>query len=151
MSFLNNLKNSLKNAGNQLGDQVARFKSNDFADAAMAMCALIAAADGQVDAAERSKTAQFIMSNDALRVFNAADLKTRFDKYCDKLTSDYDFGRIEVLQVVGKLRSKPDQARAVIQLGIVIGGADGDFEESEMRQVRDAANATGLNPSEFGV
>ena len=49
--------------------------------------------------------------NETLKIFPAAELKTKFDFYCDKLTADYDFGRIEAIQAIGKLKSKPDQAR----------------------------------------
>ena len=151
MSFLDNLKNSLSTASQGLSDQVGRFKSADFAEATMSMCALIAAADGSVSADERRKVAGFIASNDSLKVFQPADLKARFDKYCDKLSADYDFGRLEAVQAIGKLRSKPDQARAVIQLGMIIGGADGNFDEAERVQIRDCARAVNLDPSEFGV
>ncbi|WP_425146109.1 tellurite resistance TerB family protein [Deinococcus sp.] len=151
MGFLDNLRNGLNNVSSQLSDQVSRFKSADFAEATMSMCALIAAADGNISADERRKVAGFIASNDTLKVFQPADLKTRFDKYCDKLSQDYDFGRIEAIQAIGKLRGKPDQARAVIQLGMIIGGADGNFDESEKVQVRDAARAVSLDPAEFGV
>ena len=151
MGFLDNLRNGLNNVSSQLSDQVSRFKSADFAEATMSMCALIAAADGSISADERRKVAGFIASNDSLKVFQPSDLKTRFDKYCDKLSQDYDFGRIEAIQAIGKLRSKPDQARAVIQLGMIIGGADGNFDESEKVQIRDAARAVSLDPAEFGV
>ena len=151
MGFLDNLRNGLNNVSSQLSDQVSRFKSADFAEATMSMCALIAAADGNISADERRKVAGFIASNDSLKVFQPSDLKTRFDKYCDKLSQDYDFGRIEAIQAIGKLRSKPDQARAVIQLGMLIGGADGNFDESEKVQIRDAARAVSLDPAEFGV
>ena len=117
----------------------------------MATCALIAAADGSIDPEERQKTAAFIASNDVLSVFDAGQLRESFDKWCAKLTSDYDFGKIEALQAVGKLRSKPDQARAVVQVGIVIGGADGDFDPNEKRAVREVCQAVGIDPSEFGV
>ncbi|ULH14368.1 tellurite resistance TerB family protein [Deinococcus sp. KNUC1210] len=151
MGFLDNLRNGLNNVSSQLSDQVSRFKSADFAEATMSMCALIAAADGTISPEERRKVAGFIASNDSLKVFQPNDLKTRFDKYCDKLSQDYDFGRIEAIQAIGKLRSKPDQARAVIQLGMIIGGSDGNFDETEKVQVRDAARAVSLDPAEFGV
>ncbi|NAZ84282.1 Tellurite resistance TerB [Kineococcus sp. R8] len=138
-------------AVDQLKTRVGQFKSKDFAEASMATCALIAAADGTIDASERSKTAAFIGSNDVLSAFDASTLRESFDKYCTKLTTDYDFGKIEALQAVGKLRSKPEQARAVVQVGIVVGGADGDFDAHEVRAVREVCQAVGLDPTEFGV
>jgi tellurite resistance protein TerB len=151
MGFLDNLKSKGLLAGDQLKTKVGQFKSKDFAEASMATCALIAAADGSIEPEERQKTAAFIASNDVLSIFNAGELRESFDKWCGKLTTDYDFGKIEALQAVGKLRSKPEQARAVVQVGVVIGGADGDFDPNEQRAVRELCQAVGLDPSEFGV
>jgi tellurite resistance protein TerB len=39
----------------------------------------------------------------------------------------------------------------VIQIGIIIGGADGNFDEDEKRAVREACNAVGISPSEFDL
>ncbi len=151
MSFWDQLKSSAETMNAQLQSNVAKFKNADFASATMAMCALIAAADGSIDASERSKTATLITSNETLKIFPASELKEKFDFYCDKLTADFDFGRIEAIQAISKLKNKEDQARAVIQVGIVIGGADGNFDKDEMKAVRDACNAVGINPSEFNV
>jgi len=151
VGFLDNLKSKGLLAGDQLKSRVGQFKSKDFAEASMATCALIAAADGSIDPEERAKTAGFIASNDALSVFPPADLREKFDFYCSKLSADYDFGKIEAIQALGKLKSKPDQARAVVQLGVVIGSADGDFDPDEKRALREGANALGLDPAEFGV
>jgi len=151
MSFWDQLKTNATAMNAQLQTNVAKFKNADFANATMAMCALIASADGSIDASERSKTAALITSNETLKIFPASELKDKFDFYCDKLTADIDFGRIEAIQAIAKLKSKEDQARAVIQVGIVIGGADGNFDKDEMKAVRDACNAVGINPSEFDV
>lgn len=151
MGFLDNLKRKGMPAVDQLKTKVGQFKSKDFAEASMATCALIAAADGSIDASERSKTAAFIGSNDVLSAFDAGTLRDSFDRYCAKLTADYDFGKIEALQAIGKLRTKPDQARAVVQVGVLVGGADGDFDVHEVRAVREVCQAVGLDPSEFGV
>lgn len=151
MSFWDQLKNNAAAMNAQLQTNVAKFKNADFANATMAMCALIASADGSIDPTERSKTAALIASNETLKIFPSSELKQKFDFYCDKLTADIDFGRIEAIQAISKLKNKEDQARAVIQVGIVIGGADGNFDKDEMKAVRDACNAVGINPAEFNV
>ncbi|AFZ67457.1 tellurite resistance TerB family protein [Deinococcus peraridilitoris] len=151
MSFWNSLKNNVSSLSSNLQTQVSKFKNNDFANASMAVCALIAAADGSIDPAEKQKTAGFIMSSDVLKVFNASELKQKFDGYCQKLEADIDFGRVEVIQAISKLRGKPDQARAVIQVGVIIGGADGHFDELERKALREACNAVGISPSEFDL
>lgn len=42
-------------------------------------------------------------------------------------------------------------ARAVIQIGIIIGGADGHFDDHEKAAVRGAAHAVGIDPAEFDL
>ena len=151
MALWDQIKQKATEMNNSVQLNVAKFKNKEFADGCMAICALIAAADGSIDASERQKTAALIMNNETLKIFEASELKQKFDFYCDKLTADMDFGRIEAIQAISKLKSKPDQARAVIQIGIVIGGADGTFDKDEMKAARDACNAVGINPMEFNL
>ena len=151
MGFFDQLKSNAQSLSDQLQTKASQFKNTDFANGCMAMCALIAAADGNVDASERAKTAALIGNNETLKIFPASDLKTKFDFYVDKLNADADFGRIEAIQAVSKLKSKPDQARAVVQIGIIIGGADGNFDKNEMKAVRDACLAVGIPPSDFDL
>ena len=126
-------------------------KSGAFRDASMAMCALVAAADGKIDPSERQRVAQLIFSNEVLTNFPADDLKRRFEDNLDKLTADFDFGKVSVLQEVAKAKKKPAEARAVIQIGIVIGGADGNFDKDEQAVVREACFALDLPPHEFDL
>jgi tellurite resistance protein TerB len=39
----------------------------------------------------------------------------------------------------------------VIQIGIIIGGADGNFDDDEKKAVRDACHAVNLPPAEFDL
>ncbi len=151
MGFLDQLK-ALANQGVAAGQEgFARFNNATFADASMAACALIAAADRHIDAQERSRTAAFITSSDKLKAFDVGKLRAKYDAYCDKVTSDFDFGKIELLQVIGKAAKKPEEARAVVQLAVVIANADGNFDEQEQIVMREIIYALNLNPAEFGL
>ena len=151
MSFWEQLKQNVSQMNDSLQTNISKFKNNDFADASMAICALIAAADGTIDTAERQKTTALIISNETLKIFPASELKQKFDFYCEKLSQDFDFGRIEAIQAIAKLNKKLDQGRAVIQIGIIIGGADGDFDSDEKKVVKEACHAVGINPGEFDL
>jgi tellurite resistance protein TerB len=151
MALWDQLKSKSTEMSAQLKTKAQTFKNADFANGSMAICALIAAADGSIDPAERQKTAGFIVSNDVLQIFPTEELRATFDKYCSKLEADFDFGKVEVIQAIGKLKKKPDQARAVIQVGIIIGGADGNFDEHEKKAVREACFACGIAPAEFDL
>ncbi|MEV7085960.1 TerB family tellurite resistance protein [Streptomyces sp. NPDC093085] len=151
MALWDRIKDSASSMQTQLNAKKNDLKSGAFRDASMAMCALVAAADGSIDASERQRVASLIMTNDVLQNFPAEDLQARFNDYCQKLTADFDFGKVAVLQTIGKVAKKPTEARAVIQIGIVIGGADGDFDDSERAVVREACFAVGIAPHEFDL
>lgn len=149
MPFWDKLRESTQTMQTQLLSKKNDLKSGAFRDASMAMCALVAAADGNVDPSERQRTASLITSNEVLQNFPADDLQRRFNDYVSKLTTDFDFGKVSVLQDIAKTKKKPAEARAVIQIGIIIGGADGDFDDTEKAVVREACHAVGLAPAEF--
>ena len=55
MAFWDSLKAKTKEMNTQLATKAGQFKNKEFANGSMAMCALIAAADGSVDPAEQAK------------------------------------------------------------------------------------------------
>jgi tellurite resistance protein TerB len=151
MALWDQLKSRVADFSAQAKTKVGQYKSKEFANASMAMCALIAAADGSIDPVERGKTEGFIASNEPLKVFPTDELLQKFDFYATRLQKDYEFGKTEAIATIGKLRKDPGAARTVIQLGIIIGGADGNFDPDEKQAVRDACNAVGIAPAEFDL
>ncbi|MFF7648979.1 tellurite resistance TerB family protein [Streptomyces sp. NPDC007983] len=151
MALWDRIKDSAQTMQSQLLAKKNDLKSGAFRDASMAMCALVAAADGSIDPSERQRVAQLIATNEVLQNFAADDLRSRFNDYLDKLTADFDFGKVSILQEVAKAKKKPAEARAVIQIGIVIGGADGDFDKTERAVVREACFSLDLDPAEFDL
>ncbi|KUN24191.1 tellurium resistance protein [Streptomyces antibioticus] len=133
----------------QLGSIKAELKSGAYRDASMAMCALVAAADGQVDASEMQQMESMILTNEVLQNFPPEQLRTRFHKHVEQLTRNFVQGKSEALQDIAKAAKKPTEARAVVQTGIVIAGADGHFSQAEQMVLREACAALNLNPAEF--
>ncbi|MFF4834914.1 tellurite resistance TerB family protein [Streptomyces sp. NPDC001315] len=151
MALWDRIKESASTMQTQLVAKKNDLKSGAFRDASMAMCALVAAADGTIDPAERQRVAQLIATNEVLQNFDATDLQRRFDDNLNKLTADFAFGKVSVLQEIAKAKKKPAEARAVIQIGIVIGGADGNFDKTEQAVVREACFTLDLPPHEFDL
>ncbi|MEU4086662.1 tellurite resistance TerB family protein [Streptomyces aureus] len=151
MALWDRIKESASTMQTQLVAKKNDLKSGAFRDASMAMCALVAAADGSIDPSERQRVAQLIATNEVLQNFDAVDLQRRFDENLNKLTADFAFGKVSVLQEIAKAKKKPAEARAVIQIGIVIGGADGDFDKTEQAVVREACFTLDLPPHEFDL
>ena len=151
MALWDRLKESASQMQTQLTAKKNDLKSGAFRDASMAMCALVAAADGTVDPAERQRVAQLIAGNEVLQNFPADDQRRRFEENVGRLTADFALGKVSVMQEIAKAKKKPAEARAVIQIGIVIGGADGDFDKDEQAVVRVACYALDLPPHEFDL
>src|SRR3972149_6789398 len=84
MAFWDQLKAKAQEMNGQLKTKTSQFQNKEFKNASMAMCALIAAADGSIDPSERQKTAALIMSNESLAVFSPDELREQFDWYCSK-------------------------------------------------------------------
>ncbi|MQY10101.1 hypothetical protein SRB5_02060 [Streptomyces sp. RB5] len=133
----------------QLGSLKAELKSGAFRDASMAMCALVAAADGHVDAAERQHVESTILGNEVLANFPPEQLRQRFNAHVDRLTRDFAQGKAEAMRDIAKAAKKPTEARAVIQTGIVVAAADGDFSQPEQTVIREVCAALGVPAAEF--
>lgn len=135
----------------QLTSLKTELKSGAYRDASMAMCALVAAADGNVDPAERQHVESLILNNDVLQNFPADQLRQRFNRHVDQLSRNFQQGKTEALTEIAKAAKKPTEARAVVQTGFVVAGADGYIAQSEEQVLREACAALGLSPQEFGI
>ncbi|MFD7326642.1 tellurite resistance TerB family protein [Streptomyces sp. NPDC059875] len=135
----------------QLGSLKTELKSGAYRDASMAMCALVAAADGSVDPAERQHVESLILSNDVLKNFPPEQLRQRFNKHVDQLMFNFQQGKAEAMQEIAKAAKKPTEAKAVVQTGFVVAGADGYIAPAEEQVLREACAALGVSPQEFGL
>ncbi|MFD7407409.1 tellurite resistance TerB family protein [Streptomyces sp. NPDC059866] len=135
----------------QLTSLKTELKSGAYRDASMAMCALVAAADGHVDPAERQHVESLILNNDVLANFPPEQLRQRFNKHVDQLAFDFPQGKRDVMQEIAKAAKKPTEARAVVQTGFVIAGADGYVAPAEEQVLREACSVLGVSPQEFGL
>ncbi|MBA6433781.1 metalloregulator ArsR/SmtB family transcription factor [Streptomyces sp. GMR22] len=151
MTLWDRLRDSVQTMQAQLTAKKHELQSGAFRDASMAMCALVAAADGTIDPSERGRVAQLIATNDVLQNFPPEDLHRRFEDHLDELTTDFTLGTASAMREIGKAKRRPAEARAVIQIGIVIGCADGYFDESERDVVRQACSALDIPPTEFDL
>ena len=117
----------------------------------MAMCALIAAADGSIDASERQKTAALIGSNDVLAVFPPDELRQKFDWYCDKLAEGLRVrqGRGGRDHRQAQEQARPGPRRDPDRHHHRRGGRH--FDADERGAVRDACFAVGIAPAEFDL
>ncbi|WP_066308357.1 TerD family protein [Bacillus sp. FJAT-29814] len=127
----------------------SRYKSQDVLDAVVAGCALVAMADGYLDASERQKLLEFVHQSDELRVFDTNKVIQRFNYFVSRIEMDRMLGTAEAYRALGRIRTKPEIARLVARYCIAIGYADGNFDNYEKQTVADICRELGLNPAEF--
>ncbi|ONH33233.1 tellurite resistance TerB family protein [Pseudofrankia asymbiotica] len=131
----------------QLAARRDQLRGRRFRDAAVAMCALVAAADGRIDPAERDGLRAFLATDPVMANFPAAELEQAFDAHVAALAADADAGRRAILADVARVRGRPAEATAVLRLGEVIGRIDGAFPPVEQAVLAEAARALGLDPA----
>jgi tellurite resistance protein len=135
----------------QVAARREELRGRPFRDAAVAMCALVTAADGRVDPAERDGLRAFVATDPVMASFPAGDLEELFDAHLARLEADFPAGKRAALAEIVKVRGKISEAAAVIRIGEVIGRIDGAYVPSEQAVVREAVDALGLDPAEFCV
>lgn len=151
MSFLDTLKQKAGEARSKLATEVGKFRNREFMEACVAGCALVAAADGSIDSAEKQKMMKFIQQSDELKVFDAKDVITFFNKIADNFEFDNEIGKAEALKVIGKLRSKPDAARLMVRVCCAIGSADGNFDDKEKQIILAMCRDLNIPSDDFGL
>ncbi len=124
-------------------------RGSAFRDASVAICALVTAADGRIDPAEREGMRGFVATDPVMASFPAAELEQLFDMHLARLQSDFAAGKRAALAEIAKVRGRAVEARAVVRIGEVIGRVDGAFAPSEQAVVREAIDVLGLDPTEF--
>ncbi|WP_322769184.1 tellurite resistance TerB family protein [Frankia sp. Cr1] len=147
----NHLRGSAQSFRAQLDARRHELDDTSFRDAAVAMCALVAAADGTIDARERDAMATIVTTDRVLSAFPPDELLALFDAHVAAFRADAGEARSAALREIAKVRGRRVRARSVVQFGAVIGHADGTFDPAERTAVRQAIDVLGLDPTTLAV
>lgn len=149
MSVLNWINDQTAKAQAALQGEISRYNNKPFMQAAVALAVAISAADGTISADEKKKLYAAFNNMDALKAFKWETVQPLFDELAKKYEFDKDIGLAEAMKYIAKIKKDEAAARQLIRLGIMIGGADGNFDEDEKKVVRAAIRELGLNPADF--
>ncbi|ADP82991.1 TerB family tellurite resistance protein [Pseudofrankia inefficax] len=129
----------------QLAARRDQLRGRRFRDAAVAMCALVAAADGRIDPAEREGLRAFLATDPVMAYFPTDELERVFEQRLAALAADFEAGKHDALGEIAKVRGRPAEATAVLRLGEVMGRIDGAFPPVEQEVLGEAAAVLGLD------
>ena len=143
--------NFLKDRLADLKAGAAKFaRDRDFAEGTMAVCAMVANADGQVEPEERRKIGQFIRASDYFQGFDHTELVNLFERYSGFYEWDAEIGHDRCLKEIGQVRG--DEKRLlIVRVGMAIARADGELEPAERDAMQRVCRVLGLDPTEFGL
>ncbi|MBP1806488.1 tellurite resistance TerB family protein [Rubellimicrobium aerolatum] len=134
----NDLKAKLADSANRLSGRL------DFLQGAVSLAALVMAADGEIEAAERDMLARSLRNNDTL---NAAYTGAQIDEATKRALAKAEQGRTgkkALWSEVEDLKGDPD-AETVILMAMDVADSDGDMEPAEQKVLRDACDRLGLS------
>ena len=130
-----------------MAGRISRFQNATFKEAMLAGCALMTAADGKIDPAEKSKVAKYVGSADELKAFDAADLRDTYLAYCDQAGDE--FTRNNMLNKVRKLKGDEAASDTCLRVVLVIANADGDFADAEKKVVKELCQILGVDSASY--
>ena len=145
------LKNRFNEVSTTLKNEVTRIRNKTFLEGVVAGCVLVAYADGVVKPEEKQRMMGFLRNSETLSVFSVDEVIAIFEKYSQQFEFDPAIGEASVLQAVGKLKAKQDEARLMVRVCCAIGAADSDFDEKEKTVVRKVCRELGLDPKDFDL
>lgn len=152
MGFWDSLKDAVggltAGAKGFLEGHLAEFNNGAFKDAAMAFAALITYADGEATSDEKVKVAGIIERHESLQCFDASALRSIYLKKLEDFEFDFDFAKDNIRKTMMKVTDE-EQRRGIVMIGIIVGKADGDFDNDEKACVREVISMYGLALSDF--
>jgi len=149
MSFIDKLKGMAQGAGAALEGEFSRLTNKGALDALVGASVMIAAADGDISGDEKTKLLGFLKNSALTKAYSTDQVIKTFTDHADRFSFDADVGRSEALRIISKQRANVETARAIARLCVMIGKADGEFDQNERNAATQIVNELGLNPSEF--
>lgn len=151
MGFFDTLKIKIGELSAGLGTELSKYKNKDVLQGMMAGCAYVAAADGEISPTEKQKMQGLVRNSAITKVYDADTAIKIFNEFAGKFAFEFEAGKSEALLAIGKLKGDPAVARMIIRGCIIIGGADGDFDDQEKAVVREICRELGQSPSDFDL
>lgn len=121
----------------------------DFLEAVCAACALVSAADGELEDAEITQTIKGIQSNPALAgAFASREIEATADAMC-KRAQGGRVGRAGLYKELEDIASDKDMAETVLLTALDVADSDGQVEPEEKLVLAKIAQTLGLNLANY--
>jgi tellurite resistance protein TerB len=132
---------------NKLAEGFRRYQDKDFLKAVVAVCALAANADDEVDISERYKIEEIIAQEPPLREFEAKKAAEIFDAYVDALRQEGESAKKILYNKVRRMAGDQDKSRTLMCAAYLVIVADHEILEQEKLEFERLCTVLDLDPS----
>lgn len=140
--FFSKLKNGAETT-------LAKVTSRPLLEAVSGAAVLVAYADGSCSSEEKEKTGAALKLK--LPQFEGGDIIKAWNKAELMLSMGVEFGTPDVLKEIAKGAKTPEHGDLVVRVAILIGGADGNFDDNEKAVVRRICEHLSLPARNYGL
>ena len=133
----------------KLVTEVRRYQNRDFLKAAMAVCALSANADDDVNLAERYSIDHAIANEPALRVFQASRAIRILDDYIFALRQEGDSAKQILYNKVRSMAGDYKKSRTLMRVSYLVITADHEIRDEEMQEFARLCALLDLEPGQL--
>ena len=130
----------------KLATEIRRYQNKDFLKAAMAVCALAANADDEVNLAERYSIDHAIETEPALSLFDSAKAIRVLDDYIFALREDGEAARAVLDNKVRRFAGNHKRSRTLMRVAHLIITADDEIRDEERAEFDRLCALLGLDP-----
>jgi tellurite resistance protein len=114
---------------------VSHVKNQKFLDAACAVSAIVAFADGYASPEETSKLLSFIRSHEILNVYAEAEVRSSFEKFVSQMKLDHVIGEGKAMSAISPFSGKSD-AHVLVALAAGIAAAELGVDDDERQAIQ---------------
>lgn len=123
----------------------------DFLEAVCASCALVAAADGNIEDEEVEKTIQVIVSNPALSAaFSAREIEGTADTMLKRAQAGRT-GRMGLYKEIDDVADDADMAETIYLVALDVADSDGSIADAEKQVLNKIAERLRLDPKKYDI
>ena len=126
-----------------------RARNRSFLDAAMAVSALAATADGEVSFTTRHRVDEFLENATALKVFDFHTALVLFEAFAEEINSRPEEGRAQALKAVSAIAGNGEEARFLVRIACAVAQADGRYSRPGITCIQEIAETLGQTVPEL--
>ena len=133
----------------KLLSEVRHFHNRDFLKAAMAVCALAAAADDEIKPSELSQIDEVLAEEPALQVIDSKKAIRTLRDYIHALQTDKTSAAQVLFKKVRRMRGNHKRARTLMRVAHLVIAADGEINHRERAVLWRICDMLKLDPREI--